>query len=123
MPRKRKKTRAAIIEETSRALVEKLYSKRELRIIRKVTAWMENATWEWVEEGGGYADTVFDFIPGHVFVATTDPGKEDELSDLHAYTYDEILEKYEEMKEIRKEDHGANVKGSIYDLLLEVGLP
>jgi uncharacterized membrane-anchored protein len=122
MPRKRKKARAEIIEERSQALVERLYSKRELRIIRKVIAWMENATWEWVKEGGGYPDTVFDFISGHVLVATTDPGKEDELPDLHAYTYDEILEKYQEMKESRGEEREPGKKESVYMLLLEVGL-
>jgi hypothetical protein len=123
MPRKRKKTRAGIIEEASRALVEKLYSKRELRIIRKVIAWMDKAALEWAMHRGGYPDSVFDFIPGHVLVATTDPAKDNAMPDLHAYTYDEILEKYEEMKETRLEERESDdIKESIYDLLLEVGL-
>jgi len=121
MPRKR--TRAERIEETMQALVGKLYSKRELRIIRKVIAWMDKAALEWAMDDGGYPDSVFDFIPGHVLVATTDPGKDNAMPDLRAYTYDEVLEKYQEMKEIRQENLGPDgFKGSVTDLLLEVGL-
>jgi hypothetical protein len=123
MPRKRKKAKAAIIDETSRDLVEKLYSKRELRIIKKVIAWMDKAALEWAMDHGGYPDSVCDFIPGHVLVATTDPAKDNAMPDLHAYTYDEILEKYEEMKKIRQEERESDdIKESVYMLLLEVGL-
>jgi SUMO ligase MMS21 Smc5/6 complex component len=45
------------------------------------------------------------------------------MPDLHAYTYDEILEKYEEMKKIRQEERESDdIKESVYMLLLEVGL-
>jgi hypothetical protein len=123
MPRKRKKTRAVIIQETSWALVEKLYSRQELRIIRKVTAWMDDATMERAMNDGGYPDSVFDFIPGHVLVATTDPAKDNLMPDLHTYTYDELLEKYEIMKEIRQDQCGSGRKDPIRILFIDVGLP
>ena len=118
----RKKTRTETIEEATQALIQKLYSPRELRIIRKVTAWMEDARFDRARDRGGYLDDVFDFIPGHVLVATTLSPRDNAKPALHVHTYDEILEKYEEMKEIRKEDHEANVKGSIYGLLQDVVL-
>ncbi len=123
MPGKRKKTRAGTIEEASVSLMQKLYSQRELRIIRKAMAWMDKAALEWAMDHGGYPDGVFDFIPGRVLVATTDPAKDTAMPDLHAYTYDEILEKYGEMKEIRrKERESDDIKEPVYGLLLEAGL-